>query len=76
MLTVNLRAPQAIARTRCVGLRGAALSKGMEGAGEDPYLGSQVAKAMVVGYQNGDLSKINSTYTATSSEINMHIKLP
>jgi len=31
-----------------------------EGAGEDPYLGSQVAKAMVVGYQNGDLSKDNT----------------
>lgn len=31
-----------------------------EGAGEDPYLGSQVAKAMVIGYQNGDLSKDNT----------------
>ena len=31
-----------------------------EGAGEDPYLGSQVAKAMVNGYQNGDLSKNNT----------------
>ncbi len=28
-----------------------------EGAGEDPFLGSQVAAAMVKGYQNGDLSK-------------------
>jgi len=28
-----------------------------EGAGEDPYLGSQVAKAMVEGYQGDDLSK-------------------
>src|ERR1700761_3335366 len=27
-----------------------------EGAGEDPYLGSQVAKAMVRGYQGDDLS--------------------
>lgn len=31
-----------------------------EGAGEDPYLGSQVAKAMVTGYQNNDLSKENT----------------
>ncbi|HMU47913.1 MAG TPA: beta-glucosidase BglX [Chitinophagaceae bacterium] len=31
-----------------------------EGAGEDPYLGSQVSKAMVTGYQNGDLSKDNT----------------
>ena len=31
-----------------------------EGAGEDPYLGSQVAKAMVNGYQNGDLAKDNT----------------
>ncbi len=31
-----------------------------EGAGEDPYMGSQVAKAMVKGYQNGDLSKENT----------------
>jgi beta-glucosidase len=31
-----------------------------EGAGEDPYLGSQVAKAMVNGYQGGDLSKSNT----------------
>ncbi|MCH4821776.1 beta-glucosidase BglX [Gramella lutea] len=28
-----------------------------EGAGEDPYLGSQIAKAMVEGYQGDDLSK-------------------
>ena len=28
-----------------------------EGAGEDPYLGSRVAEAMVRGYQAGDLSK-------------------
>ena len=28
-----------------------------EGAGEDPYLGSQIAKAMVKGYQGNDLSK-------------------
>jgi beta-glucosidase len=31
-----------------------------EGAGEDPYLGSQVAKAMVTGYQGNDLSKDNT----------------
>lgn len=31
-----------------------------EGAGEDPYLGSQVAKAMVKGYQLNDLSKDNT----------------
>src|SRR5580765_8173644 len=31
-----------------------------EGAGEDPYLGSQVAAAMVRGYQQNDLSKNNT----------------
>jgi len=31
-----------------------------EGAGEDPYLGSQVARAMVRGYQGDDLSKHNT----------------
>jgi beta-glucosidase len=31
-----------------------------EGAGEDPWLGSQIAKAMVHGYQGGDLSKSNT----------------
>ncbi len=31
-----------------------------EGAGEDPYLGSQVARAMVKGYQGNDLSKNNT----------------
>ena len=31
-----------------------------EGSGEDPYLGSRVAKAMVTGYQNGDLRKHNT----------------
>ena len=34
-----------------------------EGAGEDAYLGSQIAKAMVKGYQGDDLSK-NSTMLA------------
>ena len=32
----------------------------MEGAGEDPYLGSLVAKARVKGFQGTDLSEINS----------------
>ncbi len=31
-----------------------------EGSGEDPYLGSQIAKAMVQGYQGDDLSKNNT----------------
>ena len=31
-----------------------------EGSGEDPYLGSQIAKAMVRGYQGNDLSKNNT----------------
>lgn len=31
-----------------------------EGAGEDPYLGSQVAKAMVKGYQGNDLAANNT----------------
>ncbi|WP_300437445.1 beta-glucosidase BglX [Christiangramia sp.] len=31
-----------------------------EGAGEDPYLGSQVAKAMVNGYQGEDLTQPNT----------------
>ncbi len=31
-----------------------------EGSGEDPYLGSQVARAMVQGYQGDDLSKNNT----------------
>lgn len=31
-----------------------------EGSGEDPYLGSQIAKAMVTGYQGDDLSKTNT----------------
>lgn len=31
-----------------------------EGAGEDPYLGSQIARAMVKGYQGGDLAKNNT----------------
>lgn len=31
-----------------------------EGAGEDPYLGSQIAKAMVKGYQGNDLAANNT----------------
>jgi beta-glucosidase len=31
-----------------------------EGSGEDPYLGSQIAKAMVKGYQGDDFSKNNT----------------
>jgi len=31
-----------------------------EGSGEDPYLGSQIAKAMVKGYEGDDLSKNNT----------------
>ncbi|MCG8373953.1 MAG: beta-glucosidase, partial [Balneolales bacterium] len=31
-----------------------------EGAGEDPYLGGEIAKAMVKGYQGDDLSKDNT----------------
>lgn len=31
-----------------------------EGAGEDPYLGSQIAKAMVIGYQGKDMSGNNA----------------
>lgn len=31
-----------------------------EGAGEDPYLGSEIAKAMVVGYQGDDLTDANT----------------
>ena len=31
-----------------------------EGSGEDPYLGSQIAKAMVIGYQGDDLAKNNT----------------
>ncbi|WP_207535624.1 beta-glucosidase BglX [Desertivirga arenae] len=31
-----------------------------EGSGEDPYIGSQIAKAMVKGYQGSDLSKNNT----------------
>jgi beta-glucosidase len=36
------------------------LGRVSEGSGEDAYLGSQIAKAMVKGYQQDDLSKNNS----------------
>jgi beta-glucosidase len=32
----------------------------LEGSGEDPYLGAQIARAMVQGYQNGDVSQTNA----------------
>ena len=32
----------------------------VEGAGEDPYLGAEIAKAMVRGYEQGDLAKQNT----------------
>ena len=35
-----------------------------EGSGEDPFLGSEIAKAMVKGYQQDDLS-INTTMMST-----------
>ena len=31
-----------------------------EGAGEDPYLGAQIARAMVRGYQGDDLARSNA----------------
>ncbi|MGB2759680.1 MAG: glycoside hydrolase family 3 N-terminal domain-containing protein, partial [Maribacter stanieri] len=37
----------------------------MEGAGEDPYLGSQIAKARITGFQGKDLSAVN-TIAATA----------
>lgn len=36
-----------------------------EGSGEDAYLGSQIAKAMVRGYQGSDLSKNNTIMACT-----------
>ena len=39
---------------------GPAVGKIGEGAGEDPYLGAQIARAMVEGYQGGDLSLSNA----------------
>ncbi|EOR93232.1 Periplasmic beta-glucosidase [Arcticibacter svalbardensis MN12-7] len=40
--------------------RDARWGRASEGSGEDPYLGSQIAKAMVKGYQGDDLSRNNT----------------
>lgn len=40
--------------------RDARWGRTVEGAGEDPYLGSAMARAYIRGYQNGDLSKPDS----------------
>jgi beta-glucosidase len=40
--------------------RDARWGRTVEGAGEDPYLGSAIAAAYVRGYQNGDLSRADS----------------
>lgn len=40
--------------------RDARWGRASEGSGEDPYLGSLIAKAMVKGYQGDDLSKNNT----------------
>jgi len=40
--------------------RDARWGRGMEGAGEDPFLGSKVAKARVMGFQGEDLSAANT----------------
>lgn len=37
----------------------------MEGAGEDPFLGSQIAVARVKGFQGNDLSKLNTIAACT-----------
>lgn len=42
-----------------------------EGAGEDPYLGSQIAQAMVMGYQGDDL-KFPSTMMATVKHLALY----
>lgn len=42
-----------------------------EGAGEDPYLGSEIARAMVRGYQGDDLSKAN-TMMATAKHFALY----
>ncbi len=42
-----------------------------EGAGEDPYLGSQVAKAMVRGYQGNDLGR-HDTMLATAKHFALY----
>ncbi|WP_127845941.1 beta-glucosidase BglX [Psychroflexus aestuariivivens] len=45
--------------------RDARWGRAMEGAGEDPYLGSQIAKARINGFQGDDLSSLN-TIAATA----------
>lgn len=40
--------------------RDARWGRSKEGAGEDPYLGAEMARAYVEGYQNGDLSRPDS----------------
>jgi beta-glucosidase len=40
--------------------RDARWGRSVEGAGEDPYLGSAIARAYIRGYQNGDLSRPDS----------------
>ncbi len=40
--------------------RDARWGRASEGSGEDPYLGAQIAKAMIKGYQGDDLSKNNT----------------
>jgi len=40
--------------------RDARWGRASEGSGEDPYLGSEIGKAMVKGYQGDDLSKNNT----------------
>jgi len=45
--------------------RDARWGRGMEGAGEDPYLGSLIAVARVKGFQGDDLSKANTIAACT-----------
>ena len=42
-----------------------------EGNGEDPYLGYQIAKAMVKGYQGDDLKKITPSWPVSSTTLCM-----
>ena len=45
-----------------------------EGNGEDPFLGAQIAKAMVKGYQGNDLSK-NNTLLACVKHYALYLSL-
>ena len=54
-----------------------------EGAGEDPFLGSQIAKAMVKGYQGDDLKKDNTILACVKhfpghgdTDTDSHLALP